>query len=535
MWLPYIKLENYKLFKKQTFEFAPITLLTGPNNSGKSSLMHIILSIFSSQTNGSLIFQNLVLNNQFIRLGDFNRIITNGNRKSRLNITIPIVLQSKYLIHNNFSIQYNFKGGSNLQSGTELKQISLFVELEKESKKIFTFSKVDKHTFYDGFEDDEVWFTYFNIEILVEYLINIKKVPKNFLFFNYGHETLFLNLSDIELIRNKEIKLIKWFINDELSTSKLSHFLNNFQQFGYFEDLFDISISDPKKVSNFLKEMNLLGFNFKKMQISDIGYNFFDLHMREIFTAVFFHSIDCPFYYSSFRTVTAIQETVINLSNINSPLIAAYFKDVIEVNKSYMTGSTAFKLKEFINYWLVEFEVGNGLNIQIIDESNIIFKVINDTGGETHLIDLGLGYRNLVFLLLAITSNCYRNSENNSFYSYPFKPIILFEEPEINLHPKLQSKLADLIVDAKLKFNIQFIIETHSEYFIRKLQFLTATKRIQSEDIALYYFNKKLNNGFNRINVLESGALSHSFGNGFFDEATNWQFELYKVQSQQRN
>lgn len=29
MWLPYIKLENYKLFKKQTFEFARITLLTG--------------------------------------------------------------------------------------------------------------------------------------------------------------------------------------------------------------------------------------------------------------------------------------------------------------------------------------------------------------------------------------------------------------------------------------------------------------------------------------------------------------------------
>lgn len=37
-------LENFRVFKDYTyFDFAPITILTGPNNSGKSSLNKALL------------------------------------------------------------------------------------------------------------------------------------------------------------------------------------------------------------------------------------------------------------------------------------------------------------------------------------------------------------------------------------------------------------------------------------------------------------------------------------------------------------
>lgn len=36
-----IGIENFRVFKEYTeFDFAPLTLLTGANNSGKSSLIH---------------------------------------------------------------------------------------------------------------------------------------------------------------------------------------------------------------------------------------------------------------------------------------------------------------------------------------------------------------------------------------------------------------------------------------------------------------------------------------------------------------
>ena len=50
------------------------------------------------------------------------------------------------------------------------------------------------------------------------------------------------------------------------------------------------------------------------------------------------------------------------------------------------------------------------------------------------------------------------------------------EQPEIHLHPNAQSALADVMIDVinsrenGADRNIQLIIETHSEHFLRRLQ-----------------------------------------------------------------
>ncbi|MBD0258378.1 MAG: AAA family ATPase, partial [Cytophagales bacterium] len=48
--------------------------------------------------------------------------------------------------------------------------------------------------------------------------------------------------------------------------------------------------------------------------------------------------------------------------------------------------------------------------------------------------------------------------------------LLLIEEPESHLHPKLQADLADFFAAASSRYNLQFAIETHSEYFIHKLR-----------------------------------------------------------------
>ncbi len=47
---------------------------------------------------------------------------------------------------------------------------------------------------------------------------------------------------------------------------------------------------------------------------------------------------------------------------------------------------------------------------------------------------------------------------------------VIIEEPELNLHPALQSKLADLFLDVHQMWGIDFLIETHSEYILRRSQ-----------------------------------------------------------------
>ena len=79
-----------------------------------------------------------------------------------------------------------------------------------------------------------------------------------------------------------------------------------------------------------------------------------------------------------------------------------------------------------------------------------------------------------------------------SFY-VPSGAIVIFEQPEIHLHPAVQAELADLFVDAiharenGLPRGIQFIIESHSEHFLRRLQRRIAEKEITKDEAALYF------------------------------------------------
>ena len=119
-------------------------------------------------------------------------------------------------------------------------------------------------------------------------------------------------------------------------------------------------------------------------------------------------------------------------------------------------------------------------------------------------------------------------------WSHEYKPqTICVEEPEIHLHPKYQSLLAELFVEAYQKYNIHFIIETHSEYLIRKLQVMVADKEntLTADDVSLNYIEKDENGvSTNRkIEIREDGSLSDSFGSGFFDEATGLSMDLLRM------
>lgn len=80
------------------------------------------------------------------------------------------------------------------------------------------------------------------------------------------------------------------------------------------------------------------------------------------------------------------------------------------------------------------------------------------------------------------------------FYA-PRGSIIIMEQPEIHLHPKAQSALADVIIDViNSKENgedreIQVIIETHSEHFLRRLQRRIAENTITKDRVAAYFAN----------------------------------------------
>jgi predicted ATPase len=107
------------------------------------------------------------------------------------------------------------------------------------------------------------------------------------------------------------------------------------------------------------------------------------------------------------------------------------------------------------------------------------------TKGSKDLVDLpdvGFGISQVLPVLVEI------------FYA-PSGSIIFMEQPEIHLHPSAQAALADVMIDAissrenGADRNIQLIIETHSEHFLRRLQRRIAEDAIPGEKVAAYFAN----------------------------------------------
>ena len=197
----------------------------------------------------------------------------------------------------------------------------------------------------------------------------------------------------------------------------------------------------------------------------------------------------------------------------------------------------------FINKWVKEFEIADSLILKPdIDTGN--FKAyLSIKNNYMLLADYGLGTNQLlpVIFSLAIHHYEYNDLETEEMVNRT----VVIEEPESNLHPAMQSKLANLFVDAITEFILIIIIETHSEYLIRKLQYLVAKNdsTISSDDILIYYFNKPdhpmvLNNKLSqvmKIHLDKKAILSEEFGTGFFDEVDNIALELFLLRSNQKN
>ena len=228
-------------------------------------------------------------------------------------------------------------------------------------------------------------------------------------------------------------------------------------------------------------------------------------------------------------------------------LLKRYFeiKRIFNGKKSSMKPD--YKADSFMNKWIKLFEIGESLSFQL-DEDGLGVKIYLHKSTDDHgslLSDEGYGITQLVSILLqtetAILSAKEKTANNNHSLSifdkydssvFHFEEnTIAIEEPEIHLHPSFQSKLAEMFVDAYTNYNIHFIIETHSEYLIRKTQVIVAEQGYKTNDevqekcpFQTYYvpINKKPYS----LGYRKDGKFVNDFGSGFYDEASDLAFKI---------
>jgi len=115
----------------------------------------------------------------------------------------------------------------------------------------------------------------------------------------------------------------------------------------------------------------------------------------------------------------------------------------------------------------------------------------------------------------------------------PSDSIIIAEQPEIHLNPKLQTTLADLFCDAVAQGK-GIIVETHSEHLLLRLRVLIAQRVISAEDVALYYVEREgVECQVRRIPVESNGHIdADTWPAGFFEDSLREALSLALTQSQ---
>jgi hypothetical protein len=141
--------------------------------------------------------------------------------------------------------------------------------------------------------------------------------------------------------------------------------------------------------------------------------------------------------------------------------------------------------EEIIAMKLEEMGLIDEFRVESISKQRQEYEVKVKTRGSMDLVDLpdvGFG----VSQVLPVLVQC--------FYA-PAGSIIIMEQPEIHLHPSAQSALADIMIDVVnskengINRNIQLIIETHSEHFLRRLQRRIAEDTVSPDKVSVYFAN----------------------------------------------
>lgn len=172
------------------------------------------------------------------------------------------------------------------------------------------------------------------------------------------------------------------------------------------------------------------------------------------------------------------------------------------------TGKPRFTVEEYVAYWLKELKLINSFRVAEVASGSGLYRVFvkkTQSSSEVLIPDVGFG----VSQILPVITLCYYAPEGST---------LLIEQPEIHLHPKVQAGLADVFIDAIKLRNLQIIVESHSEYFIKRLQRRIAEGVFSNGRASLFFCNYDHDSSvIDELAIDEFGSISN-WPNDFFGD-----------------
>ena len=167
------------------------------------------------------------------------------------------------------------------------------------------------------------------------------------------------------------------------------------------------------------------------------------------------------------------------------------------------------RLVDVVDHWLQDVSPGAHLQLEAVLTADAVlagfaFDRSGDVESRRHrATNVGFGLSYVLPVVLALLA--------------PPGALCLVENPEAHLHPRGQTKLAELAVRAATA-GVQVFVETHSDHFVDGVRIAVRDGLIPADDATIHYFERRDGRADVASPVIDSDGRLSYWPAGFFDQ-----------------
>lgn len=436
-------INNVGVIQNSVIELSGITVITGNNNSGKSTVGKVLSSIISSTINlkeKALREKVLYANNIIDKVSSLlfeNFIFRNKKNKDFLFKNYPFFYKL---------IEFRYLNSSSFSNIDELKDYIIGIKREIE--------KIDYEFLFDNF--------------------SIKSSNKNFIESFNNNRIVCINMLNnlIETIYN-DLDLTK-FASKKILDDLNNNFKEQIAPVKYPKEAIEVSLKSNDDVYYNIRISNGK-INDNCFSKNPFEYCFLINDVNILDELSDFRTINRYRYMQRYSFAESFSDSIYFRENLNESLLNA----LIEKHSSFESQTY---IQKYYKYLETFDEVFN---------EDIVF-----IDGKYVCKDNSLDVRNLatgskLFAIIKILLEHGKIDTNT---------LIVLDEPENHLHPAWQLKLARLIVKLTKELNVKFVITTHSPSFLLAIE--TYSKLDGIKELTNYYYSEIGSNKYN-VNFID--------------------------------
>lgn len=517
-----LEIENYKAFKNAKIKFKPITILLGANSVGKTSIMQLPL-LYNQSLRPSTSNPELKLNGNKVNLGEAQNLFHKLNTKKNIKIGWKITPNGHFKadfkrLFDHFEENLNtifdrcFQLNHYLLNRDDIsdkryqrdmrfqKSINTFIENNDSDQDIITRLKSVRQKIRNTIRDRKL-----NVEDIVKLkeLKNFIDTSPNFveLKTTYDYLEKISSISSKELtysteygFRNNDSSII--IVAEEVKSGSdiLIGYKNVSENRGRdFKKFYSDFINDKviQKYSTHLNK-NVTNKYSNRLRFLRDGVTLFNSLPAciELVFSEIYHPFKGNFTVNKITSIGPLRAfpkryyfldgslgSGGSLSNDDGDRLSKKLKE----NKD---------LKKEVNLWLKKF----GLEVNVSKLKDIIHHLkVSQNGIDLDITDVGFGISQILPVIV-------------HGYSAIKDSLTIVEQPEIHLHPRMQAETADLFISMAKITGSNFLIETHSEYLLRRLKRRMAEGTISPNDVSIYFVTKEKNHSIAKEISIDSGG-----------------------------